>query len=81
MTIDDQPTPAGGATDPMEPAQSAPPHEPYPDPFPANHWAAYAAVAFVPDPQAEVARLRAEDAENVAAANAELRRLRDEGPR
>lgn len=81
MTTHDQPTPARGAADPMEPTGFLRPREPYPDPLREDRWAAYAAAAFAPDPEAERARLRAEDAEKVAAANAELRRLRDEGPR
>ena len=81
MTTDDQLTPAGGAADPMEPTGFLRPREPYPNPLREDRWAAYAAAAFAPDPEAEVTRLRAEDAEKVAAASAELRRRAGEGPR
>ncbi|WP_086149251.1 hypothetical protein [Cellulosimicrobium sp. KWT-B] len=47
------------------------------DPSDSTRWAEYAAAAFGPDPEAERARLRAEDADTAAARTAALQRLRD----
>lgn len=47
------------------------------DPSDSTRWAEYAAAAFATDPEAERARLRAEDAQTAAETTAALQRLRD----
>ena len=47
------------------------------NPSDSTRWADYAAAAFAPDPEAERARLRAEDAQTAAARTATLQRLHD----